>query len=372
VLDVLHVIPLLWSGAGRVLTHLCTMQARSLRVGIVTAGRSNGERDWPEYRRALSRAGVRHTRIDFFARDSQSFWNGSRTLAALIDRERPRVVHAHAGAPAAAAAVARTLVSRPVRIISHFYSWGMGRPTWMNDMDMWGLRQADRVVCSAEAYRRVLVAGGVAPRRIVMIPWGVETTGTRTRVDSRKPFPVLGFVGRVEPRKGQLQLVRAVAGLRSRWPAIRLDLVGPTADPSYEAAIREQITRTGLDGHVRLLGKVTRPASHVAGWDLFVSLSCDEGQGMAILEAMELATPVAAAAVAGVEDFVSRGDHAFVLPPEPTTKQVTDRLRAILVDRERLEETGRRGRAFVHRDYGWPRTFEEILALYRFESQSGQ
>jgi glycosyltransferase involved in cell wall biosynthesis len=371
VLDVLHVIPLLWSGAGRVLTRLCVLQSRSLRVGIVTATRSGVERDWPEYRRALLRAGVGHARIDFFARDAETFWTGARALAALIDRERPAIVHTHAGVPAAAAAVARTLSARPFRTVAQFYSWGLNRPDWMNEMDLWGFRRADRVLCSADAYRRLLVLGGVEPRRIIMVPWGVDATPERSCGTSPGRPLTLGFVGRIEPRKQQLQLVRVAAGLRRWWPDVRLDLVGPSTDSAYDAAIREAITVSGMDGRVRLLGKVKNPADHVARWDLFVSLSRDEGQGMAILEAMEMGIPVAASAVSGVEDFVSRGRHAFPLPVGLTTGQITRRLRAILERRERMTDTGRRGRAFVRRHYGWTQTLERVLSAYRFKAQKG-
>lgn len=364
-LEVLHVIPLLWSGAGRVLTRLCALQSRTLRVGMVTATRSGVEQDWPAYRRALSRAGVRQTRIDFFARNAETFWTGTRSLAALIDRERPAVVHTHAGVPAAAAAVARTLSARPFRIVAHFYSWGLNRPDWMNEMDLWGFRRADRVLCSAEAYKRLLVSGGVEPQRIMMVPWGVETTPERSRVTIPGRPLTLGFVGRIEPRKRQLQLVRVAAELRRWWPDVHLDLVGPSADSSYDAAIREAIAASGMEGRVRLLGKVKHPADHIVHWDLFVSLSCDEGQGMAILEAMEMGIPVAASVVAGVEDFVSRGRHAFPLPARLTTGQVARHLRVILADRQRMADAGRRGRAFVHRHYEWAQTLKRVLLAYR-------
>lgn len=364
-LDVLHVIPFLWSGAGRVLTRLCERQAGRLRVGMVTSARARGERDWPDYRRTLARAGVSHSRIDFFSRDPESFWTGARQLANLIDRERPAVVHTHAGVPAAAAAIARGWTAHEFRIVAQFYSWGLGRPAWMDDMDLWGFAHADRVVCSAEAYRRRLVEGGVDRRRICLVPWGVDVTDGRPEPARGTLRPVIGFVGRIEPRKRQLELVRVVAALRKRQPDLCLELVGPTADAEYEQAIRAEVARRGLGPAVRLLGKVRDPLAHVSGWDLFVSLSSDEGQGMAVLEAMELGTPVAAQTVAGVEDVVSRGAHAFPIDPRAGTAAIAARLRDLLADPVRLARAGRLGRAFVHARYSWDTTDARINAAYR-------
>lgn len=94
---VLHVIPFLWSGAGGVVTRLCEVQAEKRAVAIVTTGVSGDMRDWPAYRRRLTRAGVTHHTIDFFHRDGAAFWSGVDALATLLRRIRPAIVHAHAG-----------------------------------------------------------------------------------------------------------------------------------------------------------------------------------------------------------------------------------------------------------------------------------
>lgn len=364
-LDVLHVIPFLWSGAGKVLVHLCRLQAPQLRLGIVTSEVVGDQRDWSDYRAALRQIGVPHTRIDLFSREPGIFWPAAAALAELIDAERPRVVHTHAGVPAAAAAVARTLSAHRFRSVAQFYSWGLGRPTWMNRMDLWGFRQADRVVCSADAYRRVLVAGGVPPRRITMVPWGVEQTSGRSRpagVARRGPGPVIGFVGRIEPRKRQLDLVRLAAGLVPRFQELRLELVGPVADRAYAADIEELIERKALGTHVRLCGKVADPLRWMSRWDAFVSLSSDEGQGMAVLEAMELGTPVAAAMAPGIEDFLP--GHGLPLDPGAALRRTTAAIGDLLGDPAALARLSRNGRAFVHRRFAWQVTTDRLSALY--------
>lgn len=365
-IDVLHVIPFLWSGAGKVLVHLCSLQAPHARLGIVTSGEVRGQRDWSDYRAALRRMGVPHTRIDLFSRDPEILWPAAAALARLIDAERPRVVHTHAGVPAAAAAVARTLTAHPFRTVAHFYSWGVGRPAWMNDMDLWGFREADQVVCSAVAYRRILEVGGVSPRRISLVPWGVERTEGRRRppgAPRRSPSPVLGFVGRIEPRKRQLDLVRLAASLVPRFPELRLELVGPVADGPYAADIEELIERKNLATHVRLVGKVAEPQPWMARWDLFVSMSSDEGQGMAVLEAMELGTPVAAVVAPGIEDFLP--GHGLPLDPGAGLRRTTAAVGRLLADPVALASLGRAGRAFVHRRFSWAHTVDHLTDLYR-------
>jgi glycosyltransferase involved in cell wall biosynthesis len=52
--------------------------------------------------------------------------------------------------------------------------------------------------------------------------------------------PVVGFVGRIEPRKGPLDLVRAAPAIRRGRPGTRVVVVGDDpygTDPAYTAAV---------------------------------------------------------------------------------------------------------------------------------------
>ncbi|MBI4472374.1 MAG: glycosyltransferase, partial [Acidobacteria bacterium] len=165
---ILQVIPFLWSGAGNVVSRLCEAQARANEVGIVTSGRSKGFTDWPEYRKRLKFAGVEHFTIDFFDRDPSVFWPSVETFQKLTREWKPDLIHCHSGVPACAAAISGS------RYIAQLHSWGVGRPEWMNTMDLGGFRQADRVLCGSTAYRKTLIDGGVEPNRIRYLPWGLD------------------------------------------------------------------------------------------------------------------------------------------------------------------------------------------------------
>ena len=79
-MKVIHVIPFLWSGAGRVLTDLCISQSTHHDVTIVTSGNAKGMSDWPFYRRRFSANGIEHRRIDFFDSDPAVYWKSVRQL----------------------------------------------------------------------------------------------------------------------------------------------------------------------------------------------------------------------------------------------------------------------------------------------------
>lgn len=362
---ILHLIPFLWSGAGDVVSRLAVSQVDGGdEVVVVTSGSSRGLRDWPAYRRRLRQAGVRWHGIDLFDRHPEVFWASQARVRTLVERWRPAVIHAHAGVPTSAAVLASRAVPRAVPVVSQFYNWGQARPAWMDDMDTTALRTADVVVCSARHYRSRLQDLGVARPRIRLIPWGLDDRWLATAAPPpHRGRPTLGFVGRIEPRKGQLALVRAFAELHRRVPHACLELIGPVADPTYAEGVRDAIAAAGLASSVLLAGHVADVRRHVRGWTAFVSMSTDEGQGLAVLEAMASGIPVLARPAPGVEDAVRAGRTGFLIPDGSASSQG-----AWLADRlgrpSALEAAAARAGAFVRERYGWSRTVEAIAAAY--------
>jgi glycosyltransferase involved in cell wall biosynthesis len=257
-------------------------------------------------------------------------------------------------------------------LVNHVYSWGIGRPAWMTEMDLSGHRQADAVICSADAYERQLLAGGVRRGRLVKVNWGLAPASLAGAArlaggarGSRRPTPAprIGLVGRIEPRKGQLDLVRAFALVQRSIRTATLDLVGPVADENYAERLRQEIVRRGLLRSVTLRGRVRSVPAVVSRWDLCVSLSSDEGQGLALLEAMALGVPVLARPVAGVEDYFRPGINGIAVR-SPRARDVAAAVIGALRDPKRRVCLARRAEADVRRQFSWDRTVAEIEQVY--------
>ena len=365
-LKVLHAAPFLWSGAGHVITRLVESQHGPHTVALVTSPRSATLSNWPLYDRRVANLGIRHDRIDLFHRDSPSFWTAVTEMTRTIEAFGPDIVHAHAGTPTAVALLARAASSRPsVPLVAHFYSWGLGRPAWMDQMDLWAFARADVTVCSARAYREILLAGGVGRTRLQLLPWGLPANVAPRQAPPRSSrAPILGTLGRVEPRKGQLDIVRAFARLRSRWPEARLEIIGPVANEAYAAEVRGAISRLGLDTAVRLTGHVAHPLSRVARWSVYLSLSEDEGQGLAVLEAMSCGVPVVALGVPGIEDYLIDG-RTGLLAPRRSAAAVARVVERLLASPALASTLSARAQTMVRRRYSWDGTTARIESIYR-------
>jgi glycosyltransferase involved in cell wall biosynthesis len=370
---VVHVIPFLWSGAGRVVTRLCEEQAaRGVDVHLATTGRAGAERDWPAYRTRLRRAGVTWHRLNTFDRRPESLWPTVERATHLLADLSPDVVHAHAGVPTFVA----TLAARRARVVGQMYSWGPNRPTWMDTMDLVGFARADRVVVSADRYGRLLLEGGVRKSKLANIPWGVDVPdwsavdhsltarrAGRASVLARQHRLHLGFVGRLEPRKDQLALVDALSYLVKRGIDARLTLVGPDGDAAYGDKVRARVRALGVIDRVTITGSVRDVWPHLASLDAFVSLSHDEGQGLAVLEAMGAGIPVLARPAAGLEDFLVHDRNGIWLKGRSPRSIAHDIARA-LSNRSHLARMATSARRLVERRYTWPATLQALETVY--------
>jgi glycosyltransferase involved in cell wall biosynthesis len=98
-------------------------------------------------------------------------------------------------------------------------------------------------------------------------------------------------------------------------------------------------------------------------WDLFVSLSSDEGQGLAVLEAMALGVLVAARPVAGISDFLTDGETGVAVAGASVTAAATA-MRDALSNPARMTAIATRARRLVERRYSWERTVQVLEGVY--------
>ena len=127
--------------------------------------------------------------------------------------------------------------------------------------------------------------------------------------------PVVGFVGRVEPRKAPDVLVAAAPAIRAGAPGARVVLVGggdPLAgDPAYARRV------TGSPD-VEVVPWVDGAAGLMRHLDVLVLPSRSEPFGTVLAEAMAVGTPVVASRVDGLPEVVDDGvTGALVAPDDP-------------------------------------------------------
>jgi glycosyltransferase involved in cell wall biosynthesis len=121
--------------------------------------------------------------------------------------------------------------------------------------------------------------------------------------------PVVGFVGRIEPRKGVLDLVAAAPAIHAA--GARVVIVG---DDPYQPDSR-YLAQVRASTEVEHAGWVDGAAGLMRRLDVLVAPSHDEPFGTVLAEAMAVGTPVVATRVGGLAEVVEDGVTGRLVEP---------------------------------------------------------
>ncbi|HEY7856650.1 MAG TPA: glycosyltransferase family 4 protein [Terriglobales bacterium] len=185
----------------------------------------------------------------------------------------------------------------------------------------WKYRRMDAVLAVSEYVRQAVLAAGVEPARVRIIPDAVEPPeaepaepATKPRERLRKELgiapdqPLLLCLSAFTAEKGVTDAVLALRHLPSGY---QLALRG-------EGALRPQLElqarRSGVAERVRFV-TTGSPAEWVAASDIVLMPSLEEGLGSAALLAMALERPVVATRVGGIPELVAHDVTGWLVDP---------------------------------------------------------
>lgn len=171
---------------------------------------------------------------------------------------------------------------------------------------------------------------------------------------------VIGTACRLELIKGVRYLIEAVSILAPQCPDVRLEIAG---DGSLLQTLEQQSRQLGVSGIVSFLGHREDVPSILAGWDIFVLPSLDEGFGIAALEAMAAGLPVVASEVGGLCELVQDGETGWLVPPAAPVA-LAQRMSQLIHDRRIREAMGIAGRKRALDCFSISRMVDQTVAVY--------
>lgn len=312
----------------------------------------------------------------------------SRRLERVVRETRPDVLHAHSPAlnGLAALRVARRHRLPLVYEVRAFWEdaavdhgttrEGSPRYRLTRALESRVLRRADAVTCICEGLRADIVARGVAPERVTVIPNAVDADRFVYRTPRDQALAselglngatVLGFLGSFYGYEGLDLLLDALPAIRRERPEVRLLLVG--GGPQAER-LQARATAAGLVDAVIFTGRV--PHEAVDRYYSLVDACVYPRHSMRLtelvtplkpLEAMAQGKLVVASDVGGHRELIRDGETG-VLFRAGSAQALARAVLGLLAGGDGGEAMRAAGRRFVETERSWAASVGRYRKVY--------
>jgi len=281
----------------------------------------------------------------------------------ILDRERFDIIHHHEPlVPLLSAQILDRATCPQVATFHAFggfsFSYWLGRPIGKRYMS-----KLDGRIAVSSAARHFISRYFPGDYRI--IPNGVDVDFFA----NARPFPEyrdgktnILFVGRLEPRKGAMHLLRAYAELKPRRPRTRLIIAGRGPELGE---LRRFVHRSGLSD-VLFAGRVDDidKARFYKTADVFSAPSTgQESFGIVLLEAMAAGTPVVASDIHGYKKVVQRNVSGLLVEPKDPAA-IAAAIERLIAEPDLRARLGSAAATRAH-EFDWKHVTEQLVSFYR-------
>ena len=230
--------------------------------------------------------------------------------------------------------------------------------------------KTSKYICISKAMKSDLLRLGISPKKLTLIPNGVDLNRFSQRskdLDLIAQFgikgkgPVIGAVGRMVPEKGQIYLIKALSYLKPKYKDLKCVFIGggplfpQLKKAASDSGVKEMCVFVGLRQDIEKIYPL---------FDVFVLPSLREPFGLSLIEAMATGVPVIATNSGGPKDFIRSGINGLLVAPKQP-KALAKEIDRLLSDKSFTEELASEGLKTVKEDFNVAKMVDKIESIYR-------
>jgi len=238
--------------------------------------------------------------------------------------------------------------------------------------DMLLYYMANRIVVVAEAVKKRFNKKG-NDRKISTIYNGVDTchfTKKKEKGFIRQKYGIsdtdflITVIGRIEPPKGQIDMVKACGKIIDKIGNFKVLLVGAVVDYDYLQECLEKAKELKLSDQIIAAGYISRIAQVLNESDIFVLPSLTEAFPRSVIEAMSVGVPVIVTDVGGCPEAIEDNISGLMVPPGDPDK-LARKVLLLKQDSSLREKFSRTGQNRVKKRFCIQEHVKQIQQLYR-------
>ncbi len=240
----------------------------------------------------------------------------------------------------------------------------------------------DQIIFSTDEYVRTAVESGLSPERVTKINPFIETAEYKLADENRfrekfgipEKDRIVLCISRMDPRKGQEFLIKAMASVRQKYDdvtcvfigngSLSKKLIGGGRSDRLED-LKKLTESLGLKEKVHFLGKVSQEDLMQAydSCDMVVLPSVNEGFGLVLSEAMCFGKPLIGSNIGGIPEQIIDGVNGYLF--RPTDHEELAQYVLSLVEHPEIgKQMGAIGKELVHMRFCVERGFKDHCEIY--------
>jgi glycosyltransferase involved in cell wall biosynthesis len=336
-------------------------------------------------------ASIRHERIPGFEGDIRPWrdYQAYRRLKQIFERFRPQIVHTHTAKAGLLGRLAARAAGVPV--IVHTYHGllfhGYYHP-WRNRLviaaERWLARLTTAVVALSQAQAQALVQQYhiCQQSQVHIVPLGIELASFADRqAQKREAFRqrykladhevAVGIVGRIVAIKNHPFFLEVVRRLKARGASARFFIIG---DGVQRKRLQQACHDMGIDAcyypedprvaTLTFTSWVTEVDKAMAGLDIIVLTSINEGTPVSLMEAQASARPVVTTRAGGIHDILQPGVTGWVVE-QGDVDGFAAAVAQLVENNELRQKAGQQGQAWARLHFQKEREVANLVKLYK-------
>ena len=237
-------------------------------------------------------------------------------------------------------------------------------------------KSADFVIANSHYTESLLLELGIDQGKIKIIHPGVDLIRFNPGLDPEPIIErhglrgkiVLLTVSRLEKRKGQDMVLRALPCVLTEFPELMYLIVGEGEEEEY---LRSLVESLHLSRNVVFVGKADENdlPLYYRSCDVFIMANRElkngsiEGFGEVFIEAAACSKPAIGGDSGGVRDAILDGETGFLVNPNNTV-EISQKIITLLNDKGLVRNMGMQARRRAEAEFGWDMYYKDISQLY--------
>jgi glycosyltransferase involved in cell wall biosynthesis len=294
-------------------------------------------------------------------------------LFLFMKKNRIDIVHTHSSKAGIIGRFAAALAG--VKIVIHtVHGWSFNdyQPFFVRVFYIWLERLAslctDRlIVVSEHDKRRGLRCGIGENSQYTLIRYGIdygsfciEDQAIKGELGIQENERVVTMISCLKPQKAPQDFIRLASLVGKALPRVKFVLVG---DGSLRRMVEREADTYGVKDRVIMTGWRHDVPRILSATDVLVLTSLWEGLPIAVLEGIACGKPAVATDTGGIREVLKNGESGFLVSARDTGA-MSEKLIALLKDRELCSSMGQKGRSALGEEFTSARMVTSTLHMY--------